>query len=331
MAGMRGWSAVHCHTSLESYDVAVRPLGGVTLQACSSAREKEKLPSPTTSVDMPQRSRDARGCVSTKLARARHALKKLRVVDASVCPASTALAGQSTLTTCHELAMVSGGRVGGNGIRLAPVMSAMVAAIAVVSIPTAGSHAITTFSSSRSFLPLSLQRQGVPRLLRLAGGSPFAPTTGPVQSPPTKKTGIPPTRPPRHSPTHPPCSTPSGIHAVLHTSYAAGQEQGDGTGVRARLGKLRATIGTWVSANVARVRRIRLTRQQAAACAAASVGLAACVFFRGSRHHPPPASYSWRNRRGVCACACAYVRAYQVCLSSLDVCASASARARDST
>ena len=56
IAGMRWCSAGHGHTSLESYDVAVRPLGGDTLQACSSAREKEKLPSPTTSVDMPQRS-----------------------------------------------------------------------------------------------------------------------------------------------------------------------------------------------------------------------------------------------------------------------------------
>ena len=109
--------------------------------------------------------------------------------------------------------------------------------------------------------------------------------------------------PPRHSPTRPPSSTPSGIHAVLHASHAAGQEQGDGARVRARLGKMRATIGTWVSANVARVRRIRLTRQQAVACvAAASVGLAALLqlFLRCSRHDPPPASYSWRNRRCVC-------------------------------
>merc|ERR1712216_551363 len=130
--------------------------------------------------------------------------------------------------------MGMGGRVGGHG----RVMSAVVAVIVLVSIPAAGSHSVM-LSSPLSFLALAAQREGearrgVPRLLRLAGGAPWSSgsTTGPVQSPPTKK--------------------------------AAGQEQG-GARVRARLGKMRATIGTWVSANVARVRRIRLTRQQAVA------------------------------------------------------------------
>ncbi len=132
---------------------------------------------------------------------------------------------------------------------------------------------------------------------------------------PTDEEGWYATQPPAttlaHAPWHPAacrrefmlCFTQSWT-SVTQT-LAAGQEQGDGARVRARLGKLRASIGTWVSANLARVRRIRLTRQQAAACAAAvSVGLAACVFLRCSRHHPPPPSYSWRNRRYVCARAC---------------------------